>query len=25
PEIDNFEVAHYSRRPWLKRPASPRG
>ncbi|EBV1885619.1 3-isopropylmalate dehydratase small subunit, partial [Salmonella enterica subsp. enterica serovar Saintpaul] len=21
----NFEVAHYSRRPWLKRPASPRG
>lgn len=25
PEIENFEVAHYSRRPWLKRPASPRG
>ncbi|ECN7157217.1 3-isopropylmalate dehydratase small subunit, partial [Salmonella enterica subsp. enterica serovar Virchow] len=24
-EIENFEVAHYSRRPWLKRPASPRG
>ncbi|EBX9874087.1 3-isopropylmalate dehydratase small subunit, partial [Salmonella enterica subsp. enterica serovar Havana] len=22
---ENFEVAHYSRRPWLKRPASPRG
>ncbi len=25
PEIENFEVANYSRRPWLKRPASPRG
>ncbi|HAF2674995.1 TPA: 3-isopropylmalate dehydratase small subunit [Salmonella enterica subsp. enterica serovar Choleraesuis] len=25
PEIENFEVAHYSRRPWLKRPASPLG
>lgn len=25
PEIENFEVTHYSRRPWLKRPASPRG
>ncbi|MGS9273082.1 3-isopropylmalate dehydratase small subunit, partial [Salmonella enterica subsp. enterica serovar Infantis] len=25
PEIENFEVAHDSRRPWLKRPASPRG